>query len=835
MELSFAVRVGRWPLLMLRRQSCAHHSIWSLLVICSLLVASAAPSVHAAPSDPSVMRITPSLSLTKDDGGATVIPGGTVNYTLTYRNTGNANLTGVVISETVPANTTFSGAGSTPTWSCPDGSPAGTVCTFSVGNLAIGVSGAAVFAVTVVNPVPAGTTQLANSATVTATGGTTATGADTTPVSVTPGLSLTKSDNSTTTTPGSTVVYVLTYRNTGNVGLTGVVINETVPANTTFSATASTATWSCPDGSPAGTVCSYTVGSLADTSPHTVNFAVIVANPLPAGTSQLFNSATVTATGGTTATGTDTDTINTSHDLSIIKSDGGTTVAPGGTVPYLLSYANTGNINLVGVVINETVPANTTFNAAASTGTWTCANGSPAGTPCSLTVGNLAGGATGTATFAVTVLNPLPAGATTVSNSASIADSGGNGADTNPGNNTSSDTTPINVTPGLTLAKSDGGATVQPGGTVAYLLTYRNTGNVGLTGVVLSEAVPANTTFDAAGSSTGWSCADGSPAGTVCTLAIGNLAAGASGTATFAVTVVSPAPAGTTQIANSATVSATGGTTATNSDTTPVNVTPDLSIVKSDSGSTATPGATIPYILTYQNTGDVNLTGVVINEAVPANTTFNAAASTAGWTCTDGSPAGTVCSFAVGSLTAGVAGSVTFAVTVLSPVPAGTTQLANSATISDDGANGPDPTPGDNTGTDTTPVQTTPGLSLAKSDSGVTVQPGGTVPYLLTYRNTGNVGLTGVVLSETVPANTTFNAAASTAGWSCANASPAGTTCTLAIGNLAAGASGSATFAVTLVNPAPSGTTQDRQQRNRHRQRRQHRDQHRHHASQRHP
>ena len=95
------------------------------------------------------------------------------------------------------------------------------------------------------------------------------------------------------------------------------------------------------------------------------------------------------------------------------------------------------------------------------------------------------------------------------------------------------------------------------------------------------------------------------------------------------------------------------------------------------------------------------------------------------------------------------------------------TSIANSATIGDDGTGGPDPNPGDNTGSDTTPVNAAPDLTVVKSDGGASVAPGGTVVYTLFYDNNGNQGATGVVLTETVPANTTFNAGASSAGWTC--------------------------------------------------------------------
>ena len=110
------------------------------------------------------------------------------------------------------------------------------------------------------------------------------------------------------------------------------------------------------------------------------------------------------------------------------------------------------------------------------------------------------------------------------------------------------------------------------------------------------------------------------------------------------------------------------------------------------------------------------------------------------------------------------------------------TQVANTATIADDGSNGADPTPANNTGSDTTPVTAAPDLMVTKSDGGATAAPGGTVAYTLSYTNVGTQNATGVVLTETVPANTTFNAGASTAGWVCTPNNNAGSNCTLAIG-----------------------------------------------------
>ena len=115
----------------------------------------------------------------------------------------------------------------------------------------------------------------------------------------------------------------------------------------------------------------------------------------------------------------------------------------------------------------------------------------------------------------------------------------------------------------LSLTKTAAPATVAPGDTIDYTITYANTTGTA-SEVTLTETVPAGTTF--AGGA-GWAgCAPGAPAGSICTLAIGGLAAGQTGTATFSVHVDSTAPPGT--IGNQAVLAAGYGTTAVRASTT---------------------------------------------------------------------------------------------------------------------------------------------------------------------------------------------------------------------------------------------------------------------------
>jgi uncharacterized repeat protein (TIGR01451 family) len=774
----------------------------------------------------------PDISVSKSDGGASGTPGGTITYAVTVSNIGNQGATGVVLTEIVPANTTFNPGASSAGWVCAPNNNAGSTCTLAVGSLAGG--GANVvrnFAVTVINPVPSGVTQISNTASA-ADDGTNGTdpsgnnsGSDTTPITAAPDISVTKTDGGISTTPGSTYGYTVTVSNVGNQNAVGVVLTETVPANTTFNAAGSTAGWSCANNSPAGTTCTQSIGALNGGSASTTRrFAVTVVNPVAAGVSQISNTASA-ADDGTNGTdpapannsGSDTTPVTAAPDYSITKTDGGISTTPGSTVAYTLNYANGGNQGGTGVVLSEVVPANTTFNAGASTAGWVCAPNNNAGSICTLSVGGLAGGgAAGSATYAVTVANPVAAGVTQISNTATIADDGANGADPNSGNNSASDTTPITATPDLSVSKTDGNVTGIPGSTVVYTITYSNTGNQGATGVVLTETVPANTTFNAGASSAGWSCANGSPAGTTCTNTIGALAGGGTGSRLFAVTVNLSLPGGTTSTSNTVTIADDGAngadpTPANNTDTeiTPVFAAPDIQIVKGDGNISTTPGGTVAYSLAYSNTGTIGATGVVITETVPANTTFNAGASSAGWSCANGSPAGTTCTQNIGAVAVNTGGTRTFAVTVINPVAAGVTQISNTATIDEDGTNGTDPDTTNNTDTETTPVTAAPDMVITKSDGGTTTTPGATVVYNLNYSNAGNQGATGVVISEVVPANSTFNAGSSSAGWVCTPNNNAGSTCTNTIGSVnGGGATGSRTFAVTVINPVPAGVTQ---------------------------
>ncbi len=730
---------------------------------------------YSASAQASLTSTGPDLAIQKTDNDSSAVPGGLIVYTLTYQNKGNGAASGVVVTETVPAHTTFVAGSSSAGWSCADGSAGGTTCTYAIGSLSVGASGTLTFAVRVIDPVPAGVTQIENTVLIQDDGSrgpdptpSDNSDSDTTPLSAGPDLAISKDDGVSAVQPGDLLVYSLTYRNNGNQTATGVVVTETVPVHTTFVAASSSAGWSCADSSPAGTTCTYTIGTLAGGGAGgTLNFAVRVNNPVPEGVTEIANTVAI-GDDGTNGedptpgdnTATDTDDLTAAPDLAISKNNSVSAVQPGDLLVYSLSYRNNGNQAATGVVVTETVPAHTTFVADSSSPGWSCAAGSPSGTTCTYTIGTLAGGgAGGTLNFAVRVDNPVPAEVTQIANTVVIGDDGTNGEDPTPDDNTATDTDDLNAAPDLAVSKDDGVSAAQPGDLLVYSLTYRNNGNQTATGVVVTETVPAHTTFVAASSSAGWSCADGSPAGTTCTYPIGTLAGGgAGGTLDFAVRVDNPVPEGVTEIVNTVAIGDDGtngedptpdDNTAT--DTDDLNAAPDLAVSKDDGVSAAQPGDLLVYTLTYRNNGNQTATGVVVTETVPAHTVFVAASSSAGWSCADGSPAGTTCTYTIGTLASGTGGTLDFAVQVDNPVPAEVTQIVNTVVIGDDGTNGEDPTPDDNTTTDTDDLTAAPDLAISKDDGVSLTAPGASLTYTLRIENRGNQTATGIVVTDTLP------------------------------------------------------------------------------------
>ena len=108
--------------------------------------------------------------------------------------------------------------------------------------------------------------------------------------------------------------------------------------------------------------------------------------------------------------------------------------------------------------------------------------------------------------------------------------------------------------PNLELDKTANSTQIQLGGVVLYTLAYRNSGYGMAQEVVIRETVPNYTTYVAAESSAGWSCADGAGSGAVCTFRVGSVAHGEQGSVIFALRVATAVDPNQVQIRNVANI-----------------------------------------------------------------------------------------------------------------------------------------------------------------------------------------------------------------------------------------------------------------------------------------
>jgi hypothetical protein len=129
------------------------------------------------------------LGVSMTDGNIIPTAQSVIPYTINYNDAGSilnglgTAATGVVLTETVPANTTADLANSTPGWTLTSGSGgAGSTYTFSVGALGAGVTGSVVFSVDLNANIPVGTTTITNTVTITDAAGDTATASRSTPI-----------------------------------------------------------------------------------------------------------------------------------------------------------------------------------------------------------------------------------------------------------------------------------------------------------------------------------------------------------------------------------------------------------------------------------------------------------------------------------------------------------------------------------------------------------------------------------------------------------------------------------------------------------------------------
>ena len=737
------------------------------------------------------------LTIKQTTSVSAAAPGGVVGYTITVTNSGQVAYSGATFTDPL------SGVLDDATYAGNAGATSGTVSFASpnltwTGNLAAGATATITFSVTVNNP-DTGNKILSSTVTSGTAGSNCPAGGTDTRCTATvniQGLTITSTANTASATPGSTIQYTITLTNSGTASYSGASIVDSLSGlldDATYNGDAAATSGSLSYSSPN---LAWT-GSLAAGATATITFSATVNDP---DTGDKVLATTITSPtpgsncpGGGTSPACSTSVTVLIPGLTIAVSPSVSSTTPGSTVSYTVKITNSGqtayapasaSISLAGVLDDAAYNG----DASATSGTVTYAN------PSLTWTGTLAVGAATTITYSVTVNNPD----TGDRNLVTAATSGAAGSNCPVGGTSPqcSSTVPVLV-PGLTLSISSNVTSTTAGSTVQYTVIADNTGQTNYSSVSFTDSLAgvlddATYNGDAAASTGSVSFASPNLTWT------GALAAGATATITYSVTVSNP-DTGDKILASTLTSSATGSNCPTGSTNPACSLAvpvASLQITNTSNVATTTPGSVVRFTATFTNTGQVAYRGITI--ATDASDVFDDAVPNGDQTATSGTL--TISGNGVtwtGSIPVGATVTVTGTVTVNNP-DNGNKVLASTIATTAAGSNCPSGSADPNCSV-SVPVLI-PGLTIGNTASTSAATPGSVVGYTLTITNSGQTAYTGLTVTDSLSQeldDAAYNGdAAATSG------SVSYTTGVLTwTGSLAPGASATVTFSVTVNNP----------------------------------
>ena len=423
------------------------------------------------------------LAISKTDGVASVVAGTSTTYTITVTNNGPSDEpAGVVISDPLPAGT--NGSESEPDCSIAVGT---FTCTTSA---SIAPGGSRSYQLTLAVPPASLIVTLVNTASITSRRPAIPTRRTTPPPTRmrSPGsadLSISKTDTAASVIAGTSTTYTITVTNLGpSTEPTGVVVDDLIPMGTTPSESEA----DC--AIVAGTfTCTTSVALAPGTS---ASYQLTLAVPANSVLASLVNTATITSTpipdlNATNDTATDTDTVTTSADLAVAKTDSADPISPGDVLDYVITVTNNGPSDADNLVVTDSIPAPGSFaitGIVASAGA--CGN---VGNDVTCTAGTLVPGATWTITISILLDPATPGGLYTDTATVTSTTS-----DPVPGNNADAEATLVVPEVDMVVTKTDGVASVVAGTSTTYTITLTNGGpSTALAGVVVSDPIPAGT------------------------------------------------------------------------------------------------------------------------------------------------------------------------------------------------------------------------------------------------------------------------------------------------------------------------------------------------------
>jgi uncharacterized repeat protein (TIGR01451 family)/fimbrial isopeptide formation D2 family protein len=601
-------------------------------------------------STPVSVNVQNALTIQKTTTATSVVPGSTITYQINVINSSGGQASNVVVSDLLNANLIYSSSTYTPSIS-------GQALSWNLGTMQNNQVAAISLTVQVSTAAVSGTV-VNNTAQVTATGFGSSSSTSGNTLIQTAQLNFTKSVDKTTVGPGGQLNYTIRFSNPlGSPTLSNVQIQDTLPPYTGYS-THSTNMGQATPVTSGSNVVYWNIGTML---PGTVVLATLQVTVFTTVPYNIFiqNSATVSGymnQGGTVVPISISPAV--APQVTVVpsvfiisKTVSPSIVQPGQQVSFTITYRNnsSGTVSpITNCKIVDTVDSrisNVAFSGvtpvlSGATYTWS--------------LGTLAPGQSGTVSFIGTVNYSVTAG-TTIANTALIS-----------GDNVAQVSSTCQILVGLpspiTLSKSVSASTIAPGSSASYSISYSNpTTNPTIPTLVITDTLPQGLTFQ--GGTGGYN-----QNGTVFTWTLSNIPPGSTGTVTLSALLDPNATPGST-ITNFVSASPGGANPVSASASFQVgSMAPSmLEIIKLATADSVKAGEYITYLITYANNGNLLMPAVVIEEPIPANTTFlNGNPSPAV------DPTRNVISWNVGDLPPGANGTLMAQFTVPSTVPDGT-------------------------------------------------------------------------------------------------------------------------------------------------------------------
>jgi uncharacterized repeat protein (TIGR01451 family) len=179
----------------------------------------------------------------------------------------------------------------------------------------------------------------------------------------------------------------------------------------------------------------------------------------------------------------------------------------------------------------------------------------------------------------------------------------------------------------------------------------------------------------------------------------------------------------------------------------------DLYVAKTVDNSTPNESATITYTITVTNNGPAQATTIVVTDLLPAGVTYSSD------TPSQGAYVSGTGVWTVGTINSGASATLDIQATVDAGT-SGSTITNNVTAVSLDQLD--NNVTADDLSEDITVVS--PNVTLSKSADRATAKPTEVITYTLTYGNTGTGDATNLVITDTIPANTTLVSGSITGG-----------------------------------------------------------------------